>query len=262
MGQEAPASNTNGADPFATTTLYPTTAPDPVQLLGRHSDPTPSKFTPSGLGSGSRGSLGGLGSGSGSSVTAKGDEIVDVLAVDRTRRQSGSGRLSRHSSEKDEDEEIASCRYDVERSSISSEKLPIRPSSSKSRHSEGSLGKAAKLETKGKNSLAVGDVELGDIDDDLDVRDGDLQGRMTSAPAAKQTMFRVDSQPIDVHTAVVGAFIFHKFYINLLSYILLAQETVFPHLPILIAVCCLHQHTDLTVVSHDSGHVTHMTCIM
>ena len=214
MGQEDPASNTNGADPFPTTTLYPTTTPDPVQLLGRHSDPTSSKFTPSGLGSGSRGSSGGLGSGS--SVTAKGsgDEIVDVLAVDRTRRQSGSGRLSRHSSEKDEDEEIASCRYDVERSSISSEKLPIRPSSSKSRHSEGSLGKASKLETKGRNSLAVGDVELGDIDDDLDVRDGDLQGRMTGAPAAKQTMFRVDSQPIDVHTAVVGGVIFRIYILH------------------------------------------------
>lgn len=201
LRQDAPASNTNGIDPFPTTTLYPTTAPDPVELLGRHSALSvakPSKFTPTGLGSASRGGIGGLGS----SLTAKGsvDEIVDVLAVDRTRRQSGSARLSRHSSEKDEDEEIANCRYDVQQSSISSEKLPIRPSSSK--YSDGNLGMASKLDTRGKNSLTIGDVEFDDIDNDLEAGDADLEDHVTSAPAAKQATFHVDSQPINVHTAV------------------------------------------------------------
>ena len=208
MQQDAPSSNTNGIDPFPTTTFYPTTVPDPVELLGRHaslSDAKPSKFSPAGLASGSRDS-----GGSGLSLSAKcsGEEIIDILSVDRTRRPSGSARLSRHSSEKDEDEEIANCRYDVQRSSISSEKLPIRPSSSK--HSDVNLrmssNSAAKFDSRAKNSVTIGDVEFGDIDDDLEVGDPDLEGHVTVAPAVKQSMFRVDSKAIDVQTAVVSDF--------------------------------------------------------
>ena len=211
MVQNVIAPNTsNGADPFPTTTHYPTAAPEPVKLLGRHpSDGNQGKFSPASVVSGSNVSETDL-------LLSGSDEMMDILLTDRPKRPSGSARPSRHASDKDEPAEIAECTYDVQRSSISSEKLPIRPSSSKK--SELNLGMfssdVAKLDAGAKSSVATSDKELGDVDD-LGDTDRDLKGHVTGASAMMQAMLQLDSKPIDVKTAAVSSVTFVFILIHL-----------------------------------------------
>ena len=198
MVQDVIAPNSNGADPFPTTTHYPSAAPEPVKLLGRHpSDGNQGKFSPASVVSGSKVSETDL-------LLSGSDEMMDILLTDRPRRP--PVRPSRHASDKDEPVEIADCTYDVQRSSISSEKLPIRPSSSKK--SELNLGMlssdVAKLDAGAKSSVATSDKELGGIDDIRDT-DRDLKGHVTGASAVLQSMLQLDSKPIDVKTAAVSS---------------------------------------------------------
>ena len=203
MVQNVNAPNGNGADPFPTTTRYPSTAPEPVMLLDRHpSDGNHGKFSPASVVSGSK-------LRDADSLVADSDEMMDILVADRPKRHSGPARPSRHASDRDEPAEITGCGYDVQRSSISCEKLPIRPSSSKkSELNLGMLsGDVAKLDAGAKSSVATSDQELGYVDD-LHDTDRDLKCHVTGASAVMQSMLRLDSKPINVQTAAVSAVTF------------------------------------------------------
>ena len=217
MVQDVTAPGRNGADPFPTTTHYPSAAPEPVKLLGRHpSDGNQGKFSPASVVSLSKVNEADFLL----PVKDGSDVMMDILLTDRPKRPSGSARPSRQASDKDEPAEIAECTYDVQRSSISSEKLPIRPSSSKK--SELNLGMlssdVAKLDVAAKSSVAKSDKEFGD-DDDIRDADRDLKGHVTGASAVMHAMLQLDSKPIDVQTAAVSAFTFLIILVQLCLFI-------------------------------------------